>query len=216
MYKRQNKAYSNLAEAPEGVPISAIVFGGRRRELAPLVYQAKSWEHGVLVGASVASETTAAATGEVGVVRRDPMAMKPFCGYNFADYWAHWLSFADRADADKLPKIFHVNWFRQDQDGSFLWPGFGENLRVLQWIIDRCDNSVDATETAIGYLPKEDGLDVADLNIDPSVWQSLISVNDEQWRQEMDQFGDYLESYGDRLPAKLREQHEQVKAALSS
>ncbi|MCL4132274.1 UNVERIFIED_CONTAM: hypothetical protein GTU68_055133 [Idotea baltica] len=211
----ENRAYSSLAEAPEGVPISAIVFGGRRRELAPLVYQAKSWEHGVLVGASVASETTAAATGEVGIVRRDPMAMKPFCGYNFADYWSHWLSFSKRADADKLPKIFHVNWFRQDEEGNFLWPGFGENLRVLQWIINRCDNKVEAKETAIGYLPEEDGLDVADLNIDPAVWQSLLSVNDEQWRQEMDDFGEYLKSYGDRLPAKLLEQHQQVKAALA-
>lgn len=208
----ENRAYSSLAEAPQGVPISAIVFGGRRRELAPLVYQAKSWEHGVLIGASVASETTAAATGEVGVVRRDPMAMKPFCGYNFADYWAHWLSFAKRTD--KLPQIFHVNWFRQNDDGDFLWPGFGENLRVLQWIIQRCENKVDANETAIGYLPKEDGVDIADLDIDPAVWQSLISINDDQWRQEMNEFGDYLDSFGDRLPEGIREQHEQVKAAL--
>ena len=208
----QNRAYSSLAEAPEGVPISAIVFGGRRRELAPLVYQAKSWEHGVLIGAGVASETTAAATGEVGVVRRDPMAMKPFCGYNFADYWSHWLSFAQRTD--KLPKIFHVNWFRQNDQGEFLWPGFGENLRVLQWIIQRCENQVGAKESAIGYLPEGDGLDVADLNIDPDVWQSLISINDDQWRQEMDEFGEYLDSYGDRLPNALREQHNQVRAAL--
>jgi len=208
----ENSAYSTLAEAPQGVPISAIVFGGRRRELAPLVYQAKSWEHGVLIGAGVASETTAAATGEVGVVRRDPMAMKPFCGYNFADYWSHWLSFAERTE--KLPNVFHVNWFRQDEDGNFLWPGFGENLRVLQWIIARCKGEVEANETAIGYLPKEDGVDIADLNIDPAVWESLISINDEQWRQEMDEFGEYLESYGDRLPAKLREQHAQVCRAL--
>lgn len=209
----ENKAYSSLAEAPEGVPISAIVFGGRRRELAPLVYQAKSWQHGVLIGASVASETTAAATGQTGVVRRDPMAMKPFCGYNFADYWAHWLSFADRTD--KLPQIFHVNWFRQNEEGEFLWPGFGENLRVLQWIIQRCKGEAGAKETAIGYLPEEDGVDIADLNIEPEVWQSLISINDDQWRQEMDDFGDYLDSFGDRLPNQLREQHEQVKAALS-
>lgn len=208
----ENRAYSTLAEAPEGVPISAIVFGGRRRELAPLVYQAKSWEHGVLVGAGVASETTAAATGEVGVVRRDPMAMKPFCGYNFADYWSHWLSFAERSD--KLPKIFHVNWFRQNEEGDFLWPGFGENLRVLQWIIGRCDNKVNAKETAIGYLPEEDGLDIADLNIDPQVWKSLTSINDEQWQQEMNEFGEYLDSFGDRLPAQLREQHQMVKKAL--
>jgi len=208
----ENKAYSSLAEAPEGVPISAIVFGGRRRELAPLVYQAKSWEHGVLVGAGVASETTAAATGEIGVVRRDPMAMKPFCGYNFADYWAHWLSFAERTS--KLPQIFHVNWFRQNEAGEFLWPGFGENLRVLQWIIGRCKGEADATETAIGYLPTQDSVDIADLDIESAVWESLISIDDEQWRKEMDDFGDYLESYGDRLPNKLREQHAQVRSAL--
>ncbi len=208
----ENKAYSSLAESPEGVPISAIVFGGRRRELAPLVYQAKSWEHGVLVGAGVASETTAAATGEVGIVRRDPMAMKPFCGYNFADYWSHWLSFTERTDS--LPKIFHVNWFRQNDEGEFLWPGFGENLRVLQWIIKRCDGSVGAKETAIGHLPNDGDIDVSDLGIDPHVWESLTSIDNAQWRQEMDEFGDYLESYGDRLPNKLREQHQQVRAAL--
>ncbi len=208
----ENKAYSSLAEAAEGVPISAIVFGGRRRELAPLVYQAKSWEHGVMVGAGVASETTAAATGEVGIVRRDPMAMKPFCGYNFADYWAHWLSFAERTDT--LPKIFHVNWFRQDEDGKFLWPGFGDNLRVLQWIIKRCKGEIGAKESAIGYLPCDDDIDTADLNIDPAVWQSLITIDDQQWRQEMDEFGEYLESYGDRLPDKLRQQHQLVRAAL--
>ncbi|GAA6137623.1 phosphoenolpyruvate carboxykinase (GTP) [Arenicella sp. 4NH20-0111] len=208
----ENTAYSSLAEAPEGVPISAIVFGGRRKELAPLVYEAKSWDHGVLIGAGVASETTAAATGQVGVVRRDPMAMKPFCGYNFADYWSHWLSFSERTD--NLPKIFHVNWFRQNDDGDFLWPGFGENLRVLQWMIQRCKGDADAVETAIGYLPSEQGIDVADLNIDPDVWQSLISINDDQWRQEMSDFGDYLDSFGDRLPEKLREQHKAVSAAL--
>ncbi|MFT5571564.1 MAG: phosphoenolpyruvate carboxykinase (GTP) [Cryomorphaceae bacterium] len=208
----ENSAYSNLAEASQGVPISAIVFGGRRRELAPLVYQAKSWEHGVLIGAGVASETTAAATGEVGIVRRDPMAMKPFCGYNFADYWSHWLSFAERTET--LPNIFHVNWFRQNENGEFLWPGFGENLRVLQWIIARCKGEVGATETAIGYLPEEDGVDIADLDIDPAIWQSLISINDQQWRQEMDEFGVYLDSFGERLPAKLRQQHQQVRSAL--
>ena len=208
----ENRAYSSLAEAPQGVPISAIVFGGRRRELAPLVYEAKSWDHGVLIGAGVASETTAAATGQVGVVRRDPMAMKPFCGYNFADYWSHWLSFAKRSD--KLPKIFHVNWFRQNADGDFLWPGFGENLRVLQWIVDRCDGKLGAKETAIGYLPEADGVDTSDLDIDPSVWASLTTIDDDQWRLEMDEFGEYLDSYGDRLPSALREQHAQVRNAL--
>ncbi|MEQ8207868.1 MAG: phosphoenolpyruvate carboxykinase (GTP) [Woeseia sp.] len=208
----KNPSYSSLAEAPNGVPLSAIVFGGRRKELAPLVYEARDWRHGVLVGAGVASETTAAATGAVGVVRRDPMAMKPFCGYNFADYWAHWLSFADRST--KLPRVFHVNWFRQDENGRFLWPGFGDNLRVLRWIIDRCEQRVDATETPIGYLPKPDDIDTNGLDISKDALQSLLSVNAGQWREEMASVGEYLNSYGDRLPAALKEEHARVTEAL--
>ena len=208
----KNASYSELAEAPEGVPISAIVFGGRRKELAPLVYEAKSWQHGVLIGAGVASETTAAATGEVGVVRRDPMAMKPFCGYNFADYWGHWLSFADRSD--KLPRVFHVNWFRQDNDGKFLWPGFGENLRVLRWIIDRCEGRVDATDTPIGLLPKAADIDVGDLDVSEDTMNSLLSVNVEQWNAEMSSVGEYLESYGDRLPSALKDEYTTVVESL--
>ncbi|HUO81815.1 MAG TPA: phosphoenolpyruvate carboxykinase (GTP) [Gammaproteobacteria bacterium] len=209
---RQNPSYSTLADHPDGVPLSAIVFGGRRRELAPLVYQAKDWAHGVLVGASVASETTAAATGEVGVVRRDPMAMKPFCGYNFADYWSHWLSFEDRAD--DLPAVFHVNWFRQDAQGRFLWPGFGENLRVLRWIIDRCEGRVGARSTAIGLLPHPGDIDTRGLDISEATLESLLAVDAGQWRREMDDFGGYLDAFGDRLPERLREEHEAVRAAL--
>ncbi|MEL7187108.1 MAG: phosphoenolpyruvate carboxykinase (GTP), partial [Pseudomonadota bacterium] len=207
-----NPSYSTLAEAPEGVPIAAIVFGGRRKELAPLVYEATSWEHGVLVGAGVASETTAANIGEVGVVRRDPMAMKPFCGYNFADYWSHWLSFGERLD--KLPRIFHVNWFRQNAEGDFLWPGFGENLRVLQWIIERCENRVDAVETAIGYLPKPDDIDITDLDITAENLNALTSIDADQWRAEMQAVGEYLESYGERLPRALKRQQERIAAEL--
>jgi phosphoenolpyruvate carboxykinase (GTP) len=204
----KNASYSQLAEAPDGVPISALVFGGRRKELAPLVYEAKNWRHGVLVGAGVASETTAAATGAVGVVRRDPMAMKPFCGYNFADYWAHWLSFAERSD--KLPRIFHVNWFRQDKSGKFLWPGFGENLRVLRWIIDRCENRVSARETPIGFLPQAADIDTQELDIAPETKDALLAVDVAQWQQEMASVLDYLEGFGDRLPKDLLEAHEQV------
>ena len=209
-----NPSYSALAEAPEGVPISAIAFGGRRKELAPLVYESLDWKHGVLVGAGVASETTAANVGEVGVVRRDPMAMKPFCGYNFADYWAHWLSFAERSD--RLPRIFHVNWFRQDNAGRFLWPGFGENLRVLRWIIDRCEGRVGAHETPIGYLPNAADIDTTGLDIDAGVLDALTSVDAGQWREEMQAIGDYLASYGDRLPDALRAEHRRVTAALES
>ncbi len=209
---RQNPCYSPLADDPAGVPVSAIIFGGRRRELAPLVYQALDWDHGVLIGASVASETTAAATGAVGITRRDPMAMKPFCGYNFADYWGHWLSFSDKSD--RLPEIFHVNWFRQDENGRFLWPGFGENLRVLRWIIERCENRVEAQETAIGYLPNAADIDTNDLDIDHQTLESLLAVDHDSWRQEMKAMGEYLKEYGDRVPAKLAEQHRRVIKAL--
>ena len=210
---KNNPSYSSLAEAPEGVPITAVVFGGRRSELTPLVYQAKDWAHGVLVGASVASETTAAATGEVGIVRRDPMAMKPFCGYNFADYWRHWLSFEDRSD--KLPKIFHVNWFRRDTDGRLLWPGFGENLRVLRWVIDRCEGRVDADTLPIGYLPKAETIDIEGIDVSPNTLEQLLAVDPQQWREEMEHIGEYLQSYGDRLPDRLSAEHKKIVQALS-
>ena len=211
---KRNKSYSMLADAPEGVPIAAIVFGGRRKELAPLVYEAKDWNHGVLVGASVASETTAANIGEVGVVRRDPMAMKPFCGYNFGDYWAHWLSFAGKSH--RLPQIFHVNWFRQDDEGNFLWPGFGENLRVLRWIIERCEERADAQETPIGFLPSPKDIDTNGLDISEETMQALLSVDPDKWQAEMASVGEYLESYGARLPDALRQEHAKVVEALQS
>jgi phosphoenolpyruvate carboxykinase (GTP) len=208
----QNPGYSPLAESAAGVPISALVFGGRRRELAPLVYEARDWNHGVLVGASVASETTAAAVGEVGVVRRDPMAMKPFCGYNFADYWAHWLSFPTRAT--KLPHIFHVNWFRRDKSGKFLWPGFGDNLRVLRWIIDRSVGRAAANDTAIGYLPKPEDIDVAGLDVSVQTMQELLAVDPALWRQEMKDLGEYLRTFGARVPPRLMEEHRKVLERL--
>ena len=208
-----NPSYSKLAEAPDGVVISAIVFGGRRKTLAPLVYEANSWEHGVLIGAGVASETTAAAAGEVGVVRRDPMAMKPFCGYNFADYWDHWLSFSKKSN--NLPKIFHVNWFRQNEAGKFLWPGFGENLRVLRWIIDRCENRVPAYTTAIGNLPNAKDIDISDLDISSEVLEELLSVENNEWLDEINSIGEYFKSYGDRLPDALNQEFIKLKAGLT-
>ncbi len=209
-----NPSYSPLTEHPEGVPISAIVFGGRRKELAPLVYQAKSWAHGVLVGAGVASETTAASVGDVGVVRRDPMAMKPFCGYNFADYWSHWLSFPERSEA--LPDIFHVNWFRQDAEGRFLWPGFGENLRVLKWIIDRCERRADGSETAIGFLPMAEDIDLSGLDISEADFDALTTVDVDAWTNEMSAIGEYIDSYGDRVPPALKRELSTVLASLST
>jgi phosphoenolpyruvate carboxykinase (GTP) len=198
----QNPSYSPQADAATGVPISAIVFGGRRRELAPLVYQARNWSHGVLVGASVASETTAAATGKVGIVRRDPMAMKPFCGYNFADYWSHWLAMAGRIE--KRPRIFHVNWFRRDADGSFMWPGFGENLRVLEWIIERCAGRAEAVDTPIGWLPTPEALDLAGLDVAPETLRELLAVDPAAWRAELADVAEYLDSYDERTPADLK------------
>ena len=210
---KNNPKYSDLADSSKGVPISAIVFGGRRSELAPLVYESKDWNHGVLVGASVGSETTAAAIGEVGVIRRDPMAMKPFCGYNFADYWTHWLSFSERSD--NLPKIFHVNWFRKNENG-FIWPGFGDNLRVLEWIIKRCNNEIDAQETPIGYLPKSEDINTSGLTISDDAMEELVFVDNQKWLDEMAGIREYFEEYEERLPEKLLEEHAKVTDALNA
>ncbi len=198
----QNPSYSKLADAPGGVPLSAIVFGGRRRSLTPLVYQARNWLHGVLVGAGLASETTAAATGTVGIVRRDPMAMKPFAGYNFADYWSHWINIGSALK--NPPQIFHVNWFRQDNSGKFLWPGFGDNLRVLRWIIERCKGNIGAKDTAIGHLPEISDLDIRGLNLNPSAIEELFAVNPELWKLEYSGISAYLGEFGARLPASLK------------
>lgn len=205
-------SYSDKAEAQRGVPISAIVFGGRRERLVPLVMKSKSWEHGVLLGASMASETTAANIGAVGVVRRDPMAMKPFCGYNFADYWAHWLSFTDRAS--NLPPVFHVNWFRKNADGKFMWPGFGENMRVLDWIINHIKGDVEFNETAIGGLPHIDDLNTNGLDTDRQTLEALLEVDSEAWLAETEQIREYLQSYGKRLPDQMLVELDKVAEAL--
>ncbi len=206
-------SYSEMAEAPQGVPISAIIFGGRRERLVPLVFEAKSWAHGVLVGAAMASETTAAATGAVGVVRRDPMAMQPFCGYNFADYWAHWLSFTEKAT--NLPGIFHVNWFRKNSAGDFMWPGFGDNMRVLEWIIGRCNGSVKANETAIGHMPQPNDLNLDGLEMSTEQLEALLAVDKQGWLQEMEQIAEYLAKYGERLPAAMQHELNSLRASLS-
>jgi phosphoenolpyruvate carboxykinase (GTP) len=211
---KQNPSYTSLADAPEGIPISAILFGGRRREVAPLVYEARNWAHGVLLGAGMASETTAAATGQVGIVRRDPMAMKPFAGYNFADYWQHWLSFEGRLK--NPPKMYHVNWFRQDKNNKFMWPGYGENLRVLRWVLDRCAGRVGAKETPIGNLPLEKDLDVGGLGIEPAALGDLLSIEPAAWRHEMSEVGKYLEEFGRRTPSRLKEEHAAVSKRLAS
>src|SRR3984885_1056614 len=209
---QNNPGYSPHAEDAQGVPISAIVFGGRRRTLAPLVYQAKDWAHGVLVGASVASETTAAATGRVGVVRRDPMAMQPFCGYNYADYWQHWLNVG--AKLKNPPKIFHVNWFRRDARGKFLWPGYGDNLRVLAWMLERVTASAGATDAAIGSLPRPQDLNLKGLDIAPEALNELLNVDHAQWRTEVDVCRKYLTKDGSRLPAALTQNLDKVEKAL--
>jgi phosphoenolpyruvate carboxykinase (GTP) len=198
---KRNPSYSARMEDPQGVPITAIVFGGRRREVAPLVYEARDWQHGVQVGASLASETTAAAVGQVGVVRRDPMAMQPFCGYNFGDYWQHWLDVGARVT--RPPRVFHVNWFRRDAEGKFLWPGYGENLRVLAWMLDRCAGKVGAVESAIGRLPIPADLNTRGLNISREALAALCSIDAGVWRKECAQLREYLGGYGKRLPAAL-------------
>ncbi len=209
---KQCPSYSSHAEDAQGVPISAIVFGGRRASLVPLVFEARDWTHGVLIGASMGSETTAAATGAVGVMRHDPMAMKPFCGYNFADYFAHWLSF-DKPGA-KLPKIFHVNWFRKGDEGQFLWPGFGDNLRVLEWMIGRVKGQAGAVDTPIGALPKADDLTLDGVQLTPEAQEKLFAFEQEGWVREFDGIASYLKEYGRRLPSALLAEQENIASAL--
>ena len=198
----------------QGVPISAIIFGGRRAKCAPLVYQSKNWVNGVFVGSAMASETTAAAAGAVGVVRRDPMAMLPFCGYNMGDYFAHWLEMGEKL-GDKAPKIFNVNWFRTDDEGNFLWPGFGDNCRVLNWIIDRCEGKADADETAIGYIPKPEDIDLTDLDVDFETLKSILQVDKGVWEKEVAEIEEHYKKFGDKLPVALKKELATLKENIS-
>ncbi|MCI8553787.1 MAG: phosphoenolpyruvate carboxykinase (GTP) [Clostridiales bacterium] len=204
---------SSEFDSGKGVPISAIVFGGRRAKTAPLVYQSRDWENGVFVGSIMASETTAAATGAVGVVRRDPMAMLPFCGYHMGDYWAHWLEMGKKL-GDKAPKIFNVNWFRLDDEGHFIWPGFGDNLRVLEWIIARCEGKADAVETPIGFVPKAEDINLEDLDISRDTLKSILEVDKALWASEAEGIEEFYQKFGDRLPKELKNQLESLKSRL--
>ena len=188
-------------ENPKGVPLSAIIFGGRRAKTAPLVYEARSWEHGVYIGSAMASETTAAATGAVGVVRRDPMAMLPFCGYHMGDYFAHWLEMGKKIK--NPPKIFNVNWFRTDEDGKFLWPGFGDNLRVLNWILDRCEDKAGAVETPIGFVPHPEDIDIDDTDVTLDTMKEILSVDNDLWLEDAQSVRSFYEKLSDRLPSEL-------------
>ena len=197
---------------PAGVPISAIIFGGRRAKTAPLVYQARSWQHGVFVGSIMASETTAAATGAVGVVRRDPMAMRPFTGYDMGDYFAHWLAMGKKIS--NPPMIFNVNWFRTDDEGHFIWPGFGDNMRVVMWILARCAGAVDAVETPIGFVPKAEDIDIEGLDITVDTVRDLLDVDADLWREELAGIDEFYKQIGDRVPAELYAELDELKARL--
>jgi len=203
-------------ENPQGVSISAFVFGGRRAKLAPLVYQSTDWDNGVFVGSIMASETTFAAAGAVGVVRRDPMAMLPFCGYSMADYWQHWLDIGQTLDPEKAPKIFNVNWFRKDNDGKFLWPGFGDNMRVLNWIVERCEGKVDAEQTPIGYIPKAEDLNLSGIEaeVSPAQLQEMLSIDPALWQEEVAGIEAFYASFGEKVPAVLQADLAQLKARL--
>ena len=200
-------------ESPQGVPISAIVFGGRRAKTAPLVYQSRDWAHGVFVGSIMASETTAAATGAVGVVRRDPMAMLPFCGYHMADYWQHWLDMGEKL-GDKAPRIFNVNWFRTDDEGNFIWPGFGDNLRVLEWILKRCFGEADAAETAIGYEPRPEDIDLEDSGVELDTLKGLLGVDKALWQDEVKGIREFYQKFGDKLPKQLSQELDALEGRL--
>ena len=205
---------SDQFENANGVPLSAIVFGGRRAKTAPLVYQSRDWNHGVFVGSAMASETTAAATGAVGVVRRDPMAMLPFCGYNMADYWQHWIDMGKKI-GDKAPKIFNVNWFRLDDEGNFIWPGFGDNMRVLMWILARCEGKVGAKETAIGYVPNVEDIDTEGLDLSKETMEELLSVDKNLWKEEAKGIAEFYAKFGDRIPAELKAELAKLEANLA-
>ena len=204
---------SSEFENGEGVPISAIVFGGRRAKTAPLVYQSRDWNNGVFVGSIMSSETTAAASGAVGTLRRDPMAMLPFCGYNMGDYFGHWLEMGEKL-GDKAPKIFNVNWFRLDDEGNFIWPGFGDNMRVLLWMLDRCEGKVGAKETPIGYVPEVDDLDMEGLDISKETLADLLNVDNGIWKDEAAGIEEFYKNFGDHLPAELKKQLDDLKARL--
>ena len=199
-------------ENPKGVPLSAIVFGGRRAKTAPLVYQSRDWQHGVFVGSIMASETTAAATGAVGVVRRDPMAMLPFCGYNMGDYWQHWLDMGDLIQ--NKPKIFNVNWFRTDDEGNFIWPGFGENMRVLEWIMARCFDEVGADESPIGYVPKPEDINLEESGVSIETLSELLTIDKELWKKEAEGIREFYGKFGDKLPRELLEELEKLEKNL--
>ena len=200
-------------EDPAGVPIDAFLFGGRRATAVPLISEAFDWEHGVFLGATMSVETTAAASGDVGQLRFDPMAMLPFCGYNMADYFAHWLSIGQRDDA-KLPRIFLVNWFRKDEDGSFLWPGFGENSRVLEWIFRRCNGEGEATETPLGLVPSASDINTEGLQLDPAALEELLTVDPQLIEEQLPQMEEFLAKFGDDLPDGIRSQMEALKQRL--
>lgn len=204
---------SSEFEAPNGVPISAIIFGGRRAATTPLVYQSRSWDNGVFVGSIMASETTAAAAGAVGVVRRDPMAMLPFCGYHMGDYFQHWIDMGKKIKVQ--PKIFNVNWFRTDSEGHFIWPGFGDNMRVLDWILKRCEETVDADETAIGYVPKPEDINLEGCGVDKETLKGLLNVDTETWKKEAEGIKEFYKKFGDKLPKELNEELASLESRLN-
>lgn len=204
---------SSEFEAPNGVPISAIIFGGRRAATTPLVYQSRSWDNGVFVGSIMASETTAAAAGAVGVVRRDPMAMLPFCGYHMGDYFQHWIDMGKKIKVQ--PKIFNVNWFRTDSEGHFIWPGFGDNMRVLDWILKRCEETVDADETAIGYVPKPEDINLEGCGVDKETLKGLLNVDTETWKKEAEGIKEFYKKFGDKLPKELNAELEALESRLN-
>jgi phosphoenolpyruvate carboxykinase (GTP) len=199
-------------EDPAGVPISAFIFGGRRARLAPLVYEARNWQHGVYVAATMASETTAAITGQVGVPRRDPMAMLPFCGYNMGDYFGHWLEMGKKIPHP--PKIFHVNWFRKGADGKFLWPGYGDNARVLKWMLERIEGKAAATETPIGAVPTANAITLDGINVSRETMNELLRVEPADWAKEHADVGEFFKKFGDRLPEEIREEHNRLGERL--